>query len=239
MRLNLFIARSGYASRRKADELVKGGQVKINNRVVTNCGYRVEPDDKVAIGSELLKIKSFVYVIFNKPCGVTTTLKDKFAKHTVVDHLPAQLGKVYPVGRLDKNSQGLLLLTNDGDLCYRISHPKFNVEKEYILEVRGNVEPGDLRKAVRGVMDGGERLRVKRVSIDGKNKEVTTLRVIVCEGRKRQLRRLFMRLGFKVVLVKRVRIGSLHLGSLKQGEFSILSREKIARIFRVKHKGGQ
>ena len=140
------------------------------------------------------------------------------SKQTVIDYLPPHLRMVYPVGRLDKNSQGLLILTNDGNFCYHISHPKFNIEKEYVLDVKGNVTVRDLRRAKKGIIDNGELLRLKRVSLKWIKKGVSRLGVITCEGRKRQLRRIFTSLGFKVIYLGRVRIANLRSEERRVGK---------------------
>ena len=150
MRLNAFIAHCGFSSRRSADELIKKGQVKVNGRVIKEPWFKVKEKDKVLVKGNWIRPKNFVYLAFYKPRGVVTTLKDKFASKTVNDYLSPSLKGVYPVGRLDKYSEGLLLLTNDGDFCYRLTHPKFRVEKEYFLELKGKVIPSDLKKALKG-----------------------------------------------------------------------------------------
>ena len=145
MRLNLFIARSGYTSRRKADALIKEGRVKVNRRPVKQPFFQVTAKDEVKVEDSLIAPQGGVYIIFNKPKGITVTLEDKFADKKIIDYLPRKFSsncrsfkggkRVYPAGRLDKNSQGLIVLTNDGKLCYRITHPKFAVEKEYFMKL--------------------------------------------------------------------------------------------------------
>lgn len=227
MRLSLFVAKSGYASRRKADALIQDGKVEVNGAVVREPYFRVGPRDMVKACGKRLVCGGKVYLIFNKPEGVTVTLQDRFAEKKVTDFLPDKFRGVFPVGRLDKNSSGLLILTNDGDLCYRLTHPKFSVEKEYIIRVRGAV-PDDIRlRAERGVVDEGERLKAGSVDIMKRDEGSSLCRVIVCEGKKRHIRRLFAGLGFPVRELKRVRIGPLRLGGLKCGEYREISREMI------------
>lgn len=227
MRLSLFIAKSGCASRRKADALIEEGKVEVNGRIVREPYFRVNPGDMVKACGKPLHIIEQVYIILNKPAGVTTTLQDKFAEKKVVDLLPVKLKGVFPVGRLDKNSSGLLILTNDGDMCYRFTHPKFGVEKEYIARVSGMLRQEDCRRAKEGVIDEGEHLKVNSIRILKSEKQSTVCGVIVCEGKKRHIRRLFAGLGFPVIELKRVRIGNLKLGDLKPGEYRLVKKEEL------------
>ncbi|MCQ9204909.1 MAG: pseudouridine synthase [Omnitrophica bacterium] len=246
MRLNLFIAKSGYAARRKADSLIKNGQVTVNGNVIHEPFFNVTVKDKVRINKSLLHLKEKIYILFNKPSGVTTTLYDKFAKVKVTDFLPASLRTsrdnsqgsssvcqhkqgVYPVGRLDKESSGLLILTNDGSLCYRVTHPKFSVEKEYLIKLKGILKSCDCQMAVKGVRDEIDHLKVDSIEIINKERNDTVCKVIVREGKKRHLRRLFKSLGFRVRELKRIRIGGLILGKLGLGKCRIIPKDKIYR----------
>ena len=227
MRLSLFIAKSGYASRRKADDLIQAGKVEVNGKVVAEPYFRVSEEDVVIVNGKTLILSGHVYLAFNKPEGVTTTLQDKFAEKKVTDYLPEKYKGVFPVGRLDKNSSGLLILTNDGDTCYRLTHPKFSVEKEYVVRVSGSVREEDCEKAKKGVVDEGEHLKIKTMRILKADKQTTTCGVIACEGKKRHIRRLFAGLGFSVLELQRIRIGSLVLGDLKPGEYRVIKKEEL------------
>jgi len=227
MRLSLFVAKSGYASRRKADILIEDGQVEVNGVVVREPYFQVEPEDNVKACGKKLTVSEKIYLVFNKPEGVTTTLQDKFAEKKVMDFLPRKFNGVFPVGRLDKNSSGLLILTNDGDLCYRLTHPKFSVEKEYLIRVCGSMPDNVSLLAKKGIVDEGEHLKAKSVSVIKRDKQSTVCVVVVCEGKKRHIRRLLAGLGFPVMELKRIRIDRLLLGDLKPGEYRIISKEKI------------
>ncbi|NLE91152.1 MAG: rRNA pseudouridine synthase [Elusimicrobia bacterium] len=227
MRLSLFIAKSGHASRRKADLLIADGKVRVNGRVVREPYFQVGPEDSVETGGKRLSVVEKLYLALNKPEGVTTTLEDRFADKKVTDLLPEKFRGVFPVGRLDKNSSGLLILTNDGDLCYRLTHPRFEVEKEYVIRVSGFV-PDDVDiRARKGVIEGGEHLKALSALIIKRDKKSTLCRVVVCEGKKRHIRRLFLGLGFPVLELKRVRIAGLRLGDLKAGEYRVITKEMI------------
>ncbi|MFH1505036.1 MAG: pseudouridine synthase [Candidatus Omnitrophota bacterium] len=233
MRLNVYIAKGGCASRRKADILIKEGQVEVNHKKVTEPFYQVVPGDKVKLRGKLVYIEEHIYILFNKPEGVTTTLSDRFAKKKVIDYLPDQLKGVYPVGRLDKDSRGLLILTNDGDFCYSLTHPKFFVEKEYLVEIAGELKNNDCQKARKGLNDQGDFLKVDNIKILKKGKEMALCKVIVHEGKKRHLRRLFKSLGFEVTDLKRTRMGRFSLGSLKPGEYRIINKNNILKIHKL------
>ncbi|NQT28686.1 MAG: rRNA pseudouridine synthase [Candidatus Omnitrophica bacterium] len=231
MRLNLFIAKSGYISRRKADGLIKEGEVKVNNKKILKPFLQVSNKDKVEVGGKALRLKEHIYILFNKPKGVTTTLSDKFAFKKVIDFFPRKFKGIYPVGRLDKQSSGLLILTNDGDFCYRLTHPKFSIEKEYSIELAGQISFGDCQRAKNGLNQDGEHLKVKSIRVLSSPENKTLCKVVISEGKKRHLRRLFKALGFPVRELKRVRIGRLVLGSLKTGEYRLIREEKIYSLF--------
>lgn len=236
MNLNVFIAKSGHCSRRKAAELIKAGKVFVGGKIVLEPWYKVERSDHVKIGSRLLRREECAYIIFNKPKGVTTTVQDRYAAKKIVDYIPAEYGRLYPVGRLDVPSRGLVILTNDGDLCHRITHPKFEVEKEYIAIVKGSLDEKAVNKLKSGYRDGDDMLRARSVSIEKKAGDRTTLKVMVCEGKKRHLRRLFLGLGYDLLDLKRVRIGALGLGNLKEGSFKQLDRDVIYGLTLKKNK---
>jgi len=233
MRLNLSIAKSGYSSRRKADRLIKEGKVKVNEKEVFQPFLQVSNKDKVEVEGKALKLKGHIYILFNKPKGVTTTLSDKFALKKVIDFFPGKLKGIYPVGRLDRQSCGLLILTNDGDFCYRLTHPKFSIEKEYIVELKGKMSPGDCQRAKNGLNLEGEHLKVKSIRVLSSRENRTLCTVVISEGKKRHLRRLFKGLGFLVRELKRIRIGRLVLGSLKTGKYRLMEGRKIYSFFRI------
>lgn len=227
MRLNLYIAKTGLASRRKADDLIKSGKVMVNKHKINQPFFQVNDGDEVRVSGKLLKLKEYYYFLFNKPKGVTTTLSDKFAAKTIADFVPEKYRGVYPVGRLDKDSHGLLILTNDGDFCHKLTHPKFSVEKEYLVNLKGILTVSDCQKAKRGVRDEAEQLKVKKIKILSKNKEVTLCKVVISEGKKRHLRRLFKQLGYPVQDLKRVRVGDLILGDLKPGKCRAIKNHQL------------
>ena len=223
MRINKFIARAGIASRRKAEELILSGKITINDEVVTELGTRVAEDDIVKYDGKEIKLKEELeYILINKPVGYVSTVKDPYAIKTVLD-LVSTNKRIYPVGRLDKDSRGLLLLTNDGNITFKLTHPSSDIEKEYIvrLDMEPSVEEIELLKngiPLEGVMT--KEAYVKRI----KNK---VYRVRISEGRNRQIRRMFEYIGYKVIDLKRVSIGNIVDNELKEGEFRYLTDKEI------------
>lgn len=230
MRLNAFIARCGLCSRRNAVLFIKDGLVTVNGKTAREPWLEVFPSDKVSVKGKAIGEPEFSYLVLNKPKGVTSTLKDRFAEKKVTDLIPARFGRLYPIGRLDKDSRGLMILTNDGALCNRLTHPKFETEKEYVVRVDGDIDNSIAERLKAGITDEGETLKVKSARIESVAKGRAVIRVVVCEGRKRHLRRLFSGLGMKVIDLKRVRIGALGLGNLKEGAFKTVDRKTIYRL---------
>jgi len=227
MRLNVYLARAAGLSRREADQCIKQGKVSLNGAIARQPFLRVKVSDEVAFEGRVLTVQRKRYFIFHKPKGVTTTRKDPFADRIVADFFPKHLAQLFPVGRLDKNSSGLLIMTNDGALCYQLTHPKFSIEKEYRVTVKGVLKKSDCQRAQDGVYDRGQRLSVKAITLLKRKRGVSVCKVIVCEGKKRHIRRLFRRLGFVVEELVRVRIATLRLGRLQPGRYRELNRDAL------------
>jgi 23S rRNA pseudouridine2605 synthase len=230
MHLNVYISKSGYCSRRKAQILIKDGKVKVDGVTVDKPFYEVNPASNVSIDGKVIKIKSLVYIVFNKPKGVTTTCHDKFANKKIIDFFPEELKGIFPVGRLDKDTSGLIILTNDGDLCYQTTHPKFQVEKEYKIILDKVLLKKDEHEAINGLKDAGEMLKVKKITPIKENPSQSSYRVAIHEGKKRHLRRLFNALGYFVIDLKRIRIGNLSLNNLESGKYNFFEKEKIYHL---------
>jgi 23S rRNA pseudouridine2605 synthase len=227
MRLNKMIAQSGVCSRRKAEAFIKEGCVAVNGIIEHDPARTINPGDIVTFDGCPLEKKREVYLLFNKPKGVTTTLRDRFAAKKVIDFIPKRFGRLYPVGRLDKQSRGLLILTNDGEFCHRVTHPRYNIEKEYLVWVDGKVNVSQLMKLKKGVKDARDWLSVKYAVIEKHLRTHTKVRVVVSEGKKRHLRRLFARNGLSVFDLQRIRIGTITLGRLKEGRYRIIEKAKM------------
>jgi 23S rRNA pseudouridine2605 synthase len=230
MKLNVFISKSGYCSRRKAAEFVKKSKVTVNGKTIDKPFYEVTADAKVFIDGTALTIKKHSYIIFNKPNGVLSSCFDKFGAKTILGLLPKTYRSLFPVGRLDKDSRGLLILTNDGDLCYKLTHPKFEIEKEYELLLSGKLTAEKCRQANSGIIADGDLLKVNKINSIKIADNKTLCRAVISEGKNRHLRRLFYALGYLVFDLKRVRIGNLNLGSLKEGQYKIFTKKMIYQL---------
>jgi len=236
-RLNLYISRTGLASRRKADALIKQGAVTVNGNVTREPFTRISQTDRVAVnGKPIAAAGENIYLMFNKPRGVVTTADKTFDQLRIFDLLPKKFSGLRAVGRLDKDSRGLLIMTSDGDFCHQLTHPRFEVEKEYLLTVIGQVQESDCRKTEQGLDDEGEFLRVKSAKIISYRDNQTQIKIIVCEGKKRHLRRLFKALGFGTTDLVRLRTGNLRLGNLAEGKYKLLTKQQACDILGKKHQ---
>ena len=223
---------AGVASRREADRMISEGRVSINGETVVELGVQVDEEkDKIEVGGKIIiQPKSKVYLVLNKPPGYLVTAKDPFQRPTIMDLLPNLKSRVFPVGRLDLDSEGLVLLTNDGELAHRLMHPSYQVIKEYRVRVNAKPELSTLATLERGISLDGKKTAPAKFRILTSTVKGTLLLARLYEGRKRELRRMFEFKGFRVLALKRIKLGSLHLGNLKKGEWRYLSREEIARL---------
>lgn len=233
MRLSLYLSRCGICSRRKAHSLVKRGCVKVNTEVIREPSYRVEKTDRVYFFGRLIRPLEFLYVMVNKPPGFTTTLKDRFAKRKITDLIPKNFPRLVPAGRLDKNSRGLVIFSNDGEFIHKITHSRFTIEKEYEVKIRPRLRREHIRYIVDGIKEGKDILRAKRVKVLKDYKDKSLLSMVLIQGKKRQIRRMLDFLGYAVLDLKRTRIGNLRLGRLKEGEYRLISQESIREIFSI------
>jgi 23S rRNA pseudouridine2605 synthase len=232
IRINKFLSEAGLVSRREADRLIAEGRVRVNGRVVDELGSKVDDErDLVQVdGRRVRNAPAPVYVLLNKPKGYLVTLKDPFGRPTVRSLLPAAIGRIFPVGRLDLDSEGLLFLTNDGDLAYRLMHPKFGVNKVYIAKVEGRPDKDALQKLARGVAVGGKRTAPARVALLSHSPKSSWLRLELYEGRKREVREMCRAVGHEVLELKRVEFAGLVLGKLKPGEWRELLPGELRRL---------
>lgn len=228
MRLQKFLAENGVASRRKAEEYIKQGRVKVNNKKVQEMGYKVSSQDKVFFDNQpvVSRQREYQYLLLNKPIGYLSTVKaGREIGPTVMELLPKER-RLYPVGRLDKNTSGLMIFTDDGDLALRLMHPRFAKEKEYEVEVKNPINQDFLRKMANGVMIEGQLTLPARL----KKINSTKFKIIITQGRKRQIRLMCRALGNQVIKLKRLRINKITLGNLPEGRWRELSPAEIASL---------
>ena len=231
MRINKFLADKGIASRRHADEIISAGRVKING-VIATLGANVEETDEVTLDGQPIAQteKKEEYYIMNKPKGVVCTVSDDRGRKTVMDLLPEGVGRVFPVGRLDYATEGLLILTNDGDMAFRLTHPKTEIPKTYMAKIEGTLTEKDLNPIRSGIELDGVLTKKCKAHIVETNKAYTKVHVTITEGKNRQVRRMFEAIGKNVELLKRVSIGQLKLSGLDRGQIRPLTVEEIAYL---------
>lgn len=233
MRLQKYMALCGVAARRKCEEMIAGGRVMVNGQTVTKMGTLVGPGDTVALDGRIIAPEAQKrYILYHKPAGEVTTVSDDKGRETVMDRFSEMEERLYPVGRLDYDSEGLLLLTNDGELAQRLTHPSCEVDKVYLARVSGNPSGEAIERLRRGVfMEGdGRRTCPAQVRVVRDEALYSDLLVTIHEGRNRQVRRMFDAVGHKVLLLRRVRFGPLELGSLRRGEWRELTEGEVAAL---------
>ena len=234
MRLNKFLAESGFGARRKVEELIKSGKVKINNTPVTELSTQVDPEkDTVVVGGQPALIETKVYIMLNKPPGYLSTVLDERGRKTVLDLIKVEQ-RIFPVGRLDKDSRGLLLLTNDGDLSARLLHPRYKVSKTYIVKADATLTKDELDRFATGLKVEGKKTAPAKIKIIHNQRSTINYQpsyeVTLKEGRKRQIRLMFDALGRKTLDLKRIALGPLTLDDLREGEWRHLSREELKKL---------
>lgn len=231
MRINKYIAFCGVASRRKAEELISSKRVKVNDIVVTELSYQVdEINDIVKVDDVVIKKEEqLVYVLLNKPEGYITTVKDQFDRPSVLDLVSDITERVYPIGRLDYETSGLLILTNDGDLTYKLTHPKHEVEKTYIARVKGRptkIEMENFRNGLKIEDYITSKAKIKILKYD-ENKDISILEIKIHEGKNRQVRKMCKAINHPVLRLRRKAMGKIEIGDLKIGEYRYLTESEI------------
>lgn len=228
MRINKFLADKGIASRRHADEMIAAGRVTING-IVATLGANVEEGDEVAVDGVVLDSaeKKTEYYMMNKPKGVVCTVSDDRGRKTVMDLLPEGVGRIFPVGRLDYETEGLLILTNDGDLSYRLTHPMTEIPKTYLAKIEGTLTEKDLNPIRSGVELDGVLTKKCKAHIVETNKAYTKVEITITEGKNRQIRRMFESIGKNVMLLRRISIGQLKLRGLDRGQIRPLTEQEV------------
>ena len=226
MRLNRFLAAAGVGSRRHCDELIAAGRVVINGHVCTDFSVQPGDRDHVKVDGKLIHAERRLDLMLHKPAGFVSTRSDPHARDTIFDLLPPHLPRLFNIGRLDAQTEGLLLLTNDGDLAQRLTHPRYKIEKEYEITIDRPWDPALAPKLLKGMTLDGQRARLERVHA----LKSTRLRVVLRQGINRQIRRMFYEIGYEVKRLVRIRIGHLHLGDLPRGHWRPLSKAELESL---------
>lgn len=236
-RLQKVLAAAGIASRRACEEYIVAGRVTVDGEIVTELGTRVDPQEQdIAVDGVRLRRPKLVYYAVNKPVGIVSTNSDPSGRPRVIDLVPAQGQRLFTVGRLDKSSEGLILVTNDGELAQRLTHPQYEVEKTYDVVVAGDLSPAQAKEVERGVYLSDGLAQVAGLKIKNRGPKSTRLQMILREGRNREIRRVLARVGHKVLQLRRVRIAGLSLGDLQPSEFRQLNAGEVSMLRRSVHR---
>ncbi|MGB9006165.1 MAG: pseudouridine synthase [Candidatus Aminicenantales bacterium] len=232
LRLNKFISRAGSASRREADRLIASGKVRVNGALVTDLGRMVDENkDQVEVNGKQVSLqKDLIYLLLHKPVGYLVTREDPHGRPTIYDLLPKVRTGLFPVGRLDFDSEGLLLLTNDGELAFRLTHPRFQVKKTYLVKVEGEAGEAKVARLEKGIRLEDGKTAPARIRVLTAGSGSSLLRVEIHEGRKREVRRMFEAVGHRVTMLKRIAFGGLELSPLASGRWRFLSAKEVRAL---------
>ncbi|UXR68721.1 MULTISPECIES: pseudouridine synthase [unclassified Staphylococcus] len=240
-RLQKRIANSGYTSRRKAETLIQEGKVQVNGETVTELGTKVRPSDEVSVEGVPLELEDKLYILFYKPTQVITSVSDDRGRKVVTDYFDDLETRIYPVGRLDYDTSGLLLLTNDGEFTNLMTHPKYKIPKTYIAKIEGYILREQVKELERGIVLEDGKTQPAKVKVKKQNKEKNTslVEITITEGRNRQVRRMFEHFGFKVNKLSRVTFGPLDLKGLGAGEGRVLSPHEVKTLRQLAQSSAQ
>lgn len=240
IRLQRYLAACGIGSRRACEEYITAGRVTVDREIVSELGTKVDPQtQQVALDGEPLKMERKKYYMLNKPPGVLCTNRDEQGRPRVIDLFPASGPRLFTVGRLDEHSEGLLIVTNDGDLAQKLAHPRHRIFRTYEIQVAGHPTRDQLRDLKKGLHFAEGKFRAYSVRPLKKQGRSTFIEIVLTEGRNRELRRMFARIGHKIINLKRVAFGSLRIGKLAPGEFRELGREELAALHELLTKSSQ
>lgn len=231
MRLQKYLADSGVASRRASEEVILAGRVAVNGRIVQTLGTKIRPgEDRIEVDGQPVRVRRKLYIALNKPPGFLCTRKDPLERQTVADLLPREWQHLSSVGRLDRDSEGLLFLTNDGQFSLHLTHPRYGIRKVYRATVEGRVEPPMLRKFLAGIEDAGETLKAEKTRLISANNSHSVVELELAEGRNREVRRLFASQELNVIRLQRIQIGRIKLGELPPGKWRSLTEPEIKSL---------
>ncbi|RJQ44886.1 MAG: rRNA pseudouridine synthase [Gaiellales bacterium] len=237
-RLQRYLARAGVAARRKCEELITAGRVTVNGEVVTELGSRVSPGDEVLLDGRPVAPEPLRYLLLNKPAGVVTTVTDPQGRPTVTEMVGGP-GRLYPVGRLDIDTTGLLLVTNDGGLAHRLMHPSFGIDKVYVAQVEGMLTRGDVERLTGGVLLEDGMTAPARVRVVGRTPRGSIVELVIHEGRKRQVRRMLAAVGRPVLKLHRRQYAMLTDAGMAPGDFRELGSDEVEALKRLSERGSE
>lgn len=229
MRINKYLADSGICSRRNADKLIEEGRVKVNGKIVRELGLDINTDNDTVMvdDKKVTPVTQFTYLIFNKPKGCITAVSDSRGRKTVMDYIDIEDKRLFPVGRLDYDSEGMLIITDDGDLAFRLTHPKNEIFKTYHVKIEGVINDTEIRSLRNGVMIDGYKTNRCSIRVLNIADNITRLEVKINEGRNHQIKKMFLTVGKTVIFLKRMAVGDLRLGGLSRGKYRYLKDEEI------------
>lgn len=234
VRLQKFLADAGVASRRASERYIVEGRITVNGAVQNQLGTKVNPNqDRIAVDGQVVQVRRKLYVAINKPPGVLCTRKDEQSRLTVLDLIPREWEALFPVGRLDKDSEGLLFLTNDGEFSLRLTHPRYGVLKRYRAWLTGRLEPVQLEPFTRGIEHDGETLKAERAWLVESNNSHSLVDVELAQGKNREIRRLFSAIGFEVERLQRIQIGPIRLAELPLGKWRVLRDTEVKSLLKT------
>lgn len=235
MRINRYIASSGIASRRAAEELIKQGKIKVNNKVVVDLATEINEDNDTVLydGKRIKPVGNFTYMMFYKPKGCVTTASDEKGRKTIYDYIDVKDKRLFPIGRLDYDSEGLLLLTNDGSLTHKITHPSSEVPKTYLVKVEGEIKEAELAKLRKGVELDGVKTKRCKIKLREFADDISSFDMTIYEGKNRQIRRMFESIDKKVIFLKRIAVGDIRLGGLTRGTTRFLNQKEIDYLKKI------
>ncbi|MGM0436696.1 MAG: pseudouridine synthase [Bacillota bacterium] len=235
-RLQKVMAHAGVASRRKSEEIIKQGRVKVNGEIVTEMGVKVEPVvDEIEVDGNIISKEKKVYILLYKPLGYVTTVDDPRGRKTVLDLIDDVKQRIYPVGRLDYNTSGLLLLTNDGELTYVLTHPSYEIEKTYLVEAKGYVDDNKLEKLEKGIKLSDGMTAPGRIELKDRDSFTTKFTLTIHEGRNRQVRRMCKKISNPVKNLERTKFANLNLKGLEPGDYRKLTTKELKKLQNLKN----
>ncbi len=234
IRINKYLSAAGVSSRREADRLIEQGRVKVNGKIVQTLGSKIDENkDRIEVDGKTVEgTQGKIYMLLNKPPEFLVTLKDPFQRPTIMDFLPKLKTRIFPVGRLDFDSEGLLLMTNDGELANRLTHPRYEIKKNYLVKIQGHPEKVQISRLERGIPLDGKKTAPAKISPVSSSPKRSLFKVELHEGRKREIRRMFEAIGYHVLLLRRIKFAGLTLDGLNPGDWRYLTKTEVQNLYK-------